>query len=130
VILECLKLVLNKTPEQLSLLTCVRHISAEFPETPSLDDYIDALLAFVQPLIEKEDFVKVKKLFCEFSQKKEIFNQVTRILFSLCKLNASRQEVAAHNGLVKFCMFVIENNKPLREFALPLLCGLSRTQGR
>lgn len=61
VILECLKLVLNKTPEQLSLLTCVRHISNEFPDNPSFDDYIENLLSFVQVLIEKDDFVKVKE---------------------------------------------------------------------
>lgn len=36
-----------------------------------------------------------------------------------------RQETAAKAGLIPFLVFVIANNKPLKEFAVPLMCELA-----
>lgn len=49
-------------------------------------------------------------------------NPVINTLYALCKKSRQRQEVAAKIGLIPFLMFVYENNRPLREFAVPLLC--------
>jgi hypothetical protein len=40
-------------------------------------------------------------------------------------LNKSRQESAVKAGLIPFLQFVINNNKPLKEFAVPLMCELA-----
>ena len=65
--------------------------------------------------------------FSRETEKQEIFNQSTHSLFHLCRKNRTRQELAVNHGLVRVLLFVIKNNKPLKEFAVPLMCELAAT---
>ena len=60
-------------------------------------------------------------------QRKELVNQTLNALFNLCRLSKSRQLRAAKAGLIPTLQKVIEHEKPLKEFALPILCDFAHT---
>lgn len=58
----------------------------------------------------------------------DIMHPVTLILYYVCRLyNKPHQESAVKAGLIPFLRFVVDRNKPLKEFSVPLLCELAKT---
>eukprot|EP01114_Cavostelium_apophysatum_P023823 TRINITY_DN90_c0_g1_i3.p1 TRINITY_DN90_c0_g1~~TRINITY_DN90_c0_g1_i3.p1 ORF type:complete len:1113 (+),score=446.88 TRINITY_DN90_c0_g1_i3:1211-4549(+) len=110
---ESLQLMDPKSKETLSLLNTIRNISFDRLTLNYLAVFIVPLLNIGLKFVKEQEF------------QKEIFNQVTHALFHLCRKNRPRQETAAKAGLIPFLVFVIENNKPLKEFAVPLMCELA-----
>ncbi|KAJ3036612.1 hypothetical protein HDV00_002508 [Rhizophlyctis rosea] len=55
----------------------------------------------------------------------DIQNQVLNALFNLCRINKTRQEIAARAGAVPHLQRFVRLNSPLKQFALPLLCEMA-----
>lgn len=85
------------------------------------------LLDIAMHFVTNNEFLKVITALCtHYSHSlQEVFYQITQSMFHLCRLNRPRQEVAAKAGLIPFLKFVIANNKPLKDFAVPLMCELA-----
>ena len=58
---------------------------------------------------------------------REVSNQVLNTIYNLCRLNKSRQEDAALNGIIPVLQRIIETKGPLKEFALPVLCDMAHS---
>ena len=58
---------------------------------------------------------------------KEISNQVLNTIYNLCRLNKSRQEDAALNGIIPILQRIVKTERPLKEFALPILCDMANS---
>ncbi|KAL8695313.1 MAG: hypothetical protein Q9218_000212 [Villophora microphyllina] len=65
-------------------------------------------------------------------QFREISNQVLNTIYNLCRLNTSRQEDAALNGIIPVLLHIVKTERPLKEFAYPILCDMAHSgkQGR
>ena len=57
----------------------------------------------------------------------EISNQILTTLFNLCHHNRIRQEEAALSDIIPILKEIVETARPLKEFALPLLCELAHS---
>ena len=49
--------------------------------------------------------------------------QVLSALFNRCKIDKRRQEQAAENGIIPHLMVFVMSDSPLKQYALPPLCG-------
>ena len=58
---------------------------------------------------------------------REISNQVLNIMFNLCRLSKTRQEDAALNGVIPLLQRIVKTERPLKEFALPILCDMAHS---
>ncbi|KAI9827047.1 MAG: hypothetical protein M1819_007039 [Sarea resinae] len=58
---------------------------------------------------------------------REISNQVLNTMYNLCRLNKTRQEDAALNGIIPLLMRIVKTERPLKEFALPILCDMAHS---
>ncbi|KAL9131031.1 MAG: hypothetical protein Q9217_000917 [Psora testacea] len=58
---------------------------------------------------------------------REISNQILNTIYNLCRLNKSRQEDAALNGIIPVLQRIIKTKGPLKEFALPVLCDMANS---
>ncbi|KAL8802572.1 MAG: hypothetical protein Q9182_003737 [Xanthomendoza sp. 2 TL-2023] len=58
---------------------------------------------------------------------REISNQVLNTIYNLCRLNQSRQEDAALNGIIPVLQRIIKTERPLKEFAYPILCDMAHS---
>ena len=58
---------------------------------------------------------------------KEISGQVLNTIFNLCRLNKSRQEDAALNGIIPVLQRIVKSDRPLKEFSLPILCDMAHS---
>ncbi|KAL8766462.1 MAG: hypothetical protein Q9209_006756 [Squamulea sp. 1 TL-2023] len=58
---------------------------------------------------------------------REISNQVLNTIYNLCRLNKSRQEDAALNGIIPILQRIIKTERPLKEFAYPILCDMAHS---
>ncbi|KAA8906102.1 hypothetical protein FN846DRAFT_1021580 [Sphaerosporella brunnea] len=61
---------------------------------------------------------------------KEISNQVLNTMYNLCRLSKSRQEEAAMNGIIPVLQIIVKTERPLKEFALPILCDMAHSGKR
>eukprot|EP01117_Protostelium_nocturnum_P008943 TRINITY_DN320_c0_g1_i1.p1 TRINITY_DN320_c0_g1~~TRINITY_DN320_c0_g1_i1.p1 ORF type:complete len:1357 (-),score=566.17 TRINITY_DN320_c0_g1_i1:87-4157(-) len=115
-LVKAMKAMDPRSRELVSILNMIRNISYD-------RHALNQLAVFVEPLLNIGMFyVKLN----EFP--KEIFHQVTHSLFHLCRLyHKNRQEAALKAGLIPFLRFVIQQNKALKEFAIPLMCELAKT---
>jgi hypothetical protein len=50
---------------------------------------------------------------------------VLSALFNLCRLNKPRQEKTAMAGMVPILQQIVRAERPLKEFALPILCDFA-----
>ncbi len=48
-------------------------------------------------------------------------------LYNYCRVNKSRQERAASSGIVPPLVQLVQQNDPLKQFAIPILCDLAHT---
>ncbi|KAF2227305.1 hypothetical protein BDZ85DRAFT_299938 [Elsinoe ampelina] len=58
---------------------------------------------------------------------REISNQVLNIMYNLCRLSKERQEDAALNGVIPLLQRIVKTDRPLKEFALPILCDMAHS---
>lgn len=58
---------------------------------------------------------------------REISNQVLNIMYNLCRLSKTRQEDAALNGIIPLLQKIVKTERPLKEFALPILCDMAHS---
>lgn len=58
---------------------------------------------------------------------RDVSNQVLNTMYNLCRLSKSRQEDAALNGLVPLLQRIVLTERPLKEFALPILCDMAHS---
>ena len=58
---------------------------------------------------------------------REISNQVLNTIYNLCRLNKSRQEDAALNGIIPVLQQITKTDRPLKEFAYPILCDMAHS---
>lgn len=48
-------------------------------------------------------------------------------MYNLCRLSKSRQEEAALNGIIPLLQRIVSTERPLKEFALPILCDMAHS---
>lgn len=58
---------------------------------------------------------------------REISNQVLNTMYNLCRLSKARQEDAALSGVIPLLQRIIQTERPLKEFALPILCDMAHS---
>ncbi|KAL8737387.1 MAG: hypothetical protein Q9181_001724 [Wetmoreana brouardii] len=58
---------------------------------------------------------------------REISNQVLNTIYNLCRLNKQRQDDAALNGIIPVLQHIIKTERPLKEFAYPILCDMAHS---
>lgn len=58
---------------------------------------------------------------------REISNQILNTMYNLCRLSKTRQEDAALNGLIPLLQRIVKTERPLKEFALPILCDMAHS---
>ena len=58
---------------------------------------------------------------------RDVSNQVLNTMYNLCRLSKARQEDAALNGLVPLLQRIVHTERPLKEFALPILCDMAHS---
>lgn len=58
---------------------------------------------------------------------REMSNQILNIMFNLCRLSKTRQEDAALNGIIPLLQRIVKTERPLKEFALPILCDMAHS---
>ena len=57
----------------------------------------------------------------------DISNNVLNIMFNLCRLSKTRQEDAALNGIIPLLQQLVSTQRPVKEFALPILCDMAHS---
>ncbi|KAF2480077.1 hypothetical protein BDY17DRAFT_327060 [Neohortaea acidophila] len=57
----------------------------------------------------------------------EISNQILNTMYNLCRLNTDRQVDAALNGVIPLLQRIVQTERPLKEFALPILCDMAHS---
>jgi len=58
---------------------------------------------------------------------REISNQVLNTMYNLCRLSKARQEDAALSGVIPMLQRIVQTERPLKEFALPILCDMAHS---
>ncbi|KAI9811649.1 MAG: hypothetical protein M1827_005398 [Pycnora praestabilis] len=58
---------------------------------------------------------------------REMSNQVLNTMYNLCRLSKTRQEDAALNGIIPLLQRIVKTERPLKEFALPILCDMAHS---
>lgn len=58
---------------------------------------------------------------------REMSNQVLNTMYNLCRLSKKRQEDAALNGVIPLLYQIVKTERPLKEFALPILCDMAHS---
>lgn len=74
-----------------------------------------------------ETLVELLNAFKDKPEFEDISNHVINIMFNLCRLSKRRQEDAALNGLVPILQGLIRTQRPVKEFALPILCDIAHS---
>lgn len=58
---------------------------------------------------------------------REMSNQILNTIYNLCRLSKPRQEDAALNGIIPLLQKIVKTERPLKEFALPILCDMAHS---
>lgn len=58
---------------------------------------------------------------------RELSNQILNTIYNLCKLSKRRQEDAAIDGIIPILIKIVKQERPLKEFALPILCDMAHS---
>lgn len=58
---------------------------------------------------------------------REMSNQILNTIYNLCRLSKRRQEDAALNGIIPLLIKIVKQERPLKEFALPILCDMAHS---
>ncbi|PGH29254.1 STE/STE11/CDC15 protein kinase [[Emmonsia] crescens] len=60
-------------------------------------------------------------------QFREVSNQILNTIYNMCRLSKPRQEDAALNGIIPLLQKIVKTERPLKEFALPILCDMAHS---
>ncbi|KAL9051149.1 MAG: hypothetical protein Q9206_004812 [Seirophora lacunosa] len=101
---------------QITMLKFVKNLSMLSTTLDSLQNSnaIDVLTELLRSNFERPHF-------------REISNQVLNTIYNLCRLNKSRQDDAALNGIIPVLLRIIKTERPLKEFAYPILCDMAHS---
>lgn len=58
---------------------------------------------------------------------RDISNQILATMYNLCRLSTARQEDAALSGIVPLLQKIVRTERPLKEFALPIMCDMAHS---
>lgn len=58
---------------------------------------------------------------------RELSNQILNTIYNLCRLSKRRQEDAALAGIIPLLIKIVKQERPLKEFALPILCDMAHS---
>lgn len=58
---------------------------------------------------------------------RELSNQILSTIYNLCRLSKRRQEDAAVDGIIPILIKIVKQERPLKEFALPILCDMAHS---
>lgn len=76
---------------------------------------------------ELADLLNLSMKLPDGKQKREIWNHISNIMFNLCRLSKTRQEDAALNGVIPLLQKIADVHKPIKNFALPVLCEMAHS---
>ncbi|PYH95131.1 cell division control protein Cdc15 [Aspergillus ellipticus CBS 707.79] len=112
-----LKELKRMTPvHQITMLKFIKNLSMLSTTLDSLQNSnaIDVLTDLLRSTIKRPHF-------------REVSNQILNTIYNMCRLNKSRQEDAALNGIVPLLQKIVQTERPLKEFALPILCDMAHS---
>ncbi|KAI9369110.1 cytokinesis protein sepH [Aspergillus egyptiacus] len=112
-----LKELRRMTPaHQITMLKFIKNLSMLSTTLESLQNSnaIDVLTDLLRSTIQRPHF-------------REVSNQILNTIYNMCRLNKSRQEDAALNGIVPLLQRIVKTERPLKEFALPILCDMAHS---
>lgn len=115
--LGVLKELKRMTPaHQITMLKFIKNLSMLSTTLDSLQNSnaIDVLTDLLRSTIRRPHF-------------REVSNQILNTIYNMCRLNKSRQEDAALNGIVPLLQKIVKTERPLKEFALPILCDMAHS---
>jgi hypothetical protein len=115
--LGVLKELKRMTPShQITMLKFIKNLSMLSTTLDSLQNSnaIDVLTDLLRSTIKRPHF-------------REVSNQILNTIYNMCRLNKSRQEDAALNGIVPLLQKIVKTERPLKEFALPILCDMAHS---
>ena len=58
---------------------------------------------------------------------RDLSNQILNTIYNLCRLSKRRQEDAALDGIIPILIKIVKQERPLKEFALPILCDMAHS---
>ncbi|KAJ5281472.1 Cytokinesis protein sepH [Penicillium angulare] len=101
---------------QVTMLKFIKNLSMLSTTLDSLQNSnaIDVLTDLLRSTMKKGHF-------------REVSNQILNTIYNMCRLNKSRQEDAALNGIVPLLQKIVKTERPLKEFALPILCDMAQS---
>lgn len=101
---------------QITMLKFIKNLSMLSTTLDSLQNSnaIDVLTDLLRSNLRKSHF-------------RELSNQILNTIYNMCRLNKSRQEDAALNGIVPLLQKIVLTERPLKEFALPILCDMAQS---
>lgn len=114
-LLGVLKELKRMTPaHQITMLKFIKNLSMLSTTLDALQNSnaIDVLTDLLRSTMKKPHF-------------REVSNQILNTIYNLCRLNKSRQEDAALNGIIPLLQKIVKTERPLKEFALPILCDMA-----
>ncbi|KAL2833355.1 cytokinesis protein sepH [Aspergillus cavernicola] len=112
-----LKELRRMTPaHQITMLKFIKNLSMLSTTLEALQNSnaIDVLTDLLRSTIKRPHF-------------REVSNQILNTIYNMCRLNKSRQEDAALNGIVPLLQKIVKTERPLKEFALPILCDMAHS---
>lgn len=101
---------------QITMLKFIKNLSMLSTTLESLQNSnaIDVLTDLLRSTMKRTHF-------------REVSNQILNTIYNMCRLNKSRQEDAALNGIVPLLQKIVKTERPLKEFALPILCDMAQS---
>lgn len=101
---------------QITMLKFIKNLSMLSTTLDSLQNSnaIDVLADLLRSTMKRPHF-------------REVSNQILNTIYNMCRLNKSRQEDAALNGIVPLLQKIVKTERPLKEFALPILCDMAQS---
>lgn len=103
-------------PHQITMLKFIKNLSMLSTTLDALhnSNAIEVLIDLLSSSMKEPHF-------------KEISNQVLNTMYNLCRLSKTRQEDAALNGVIPLLQKLVMTERPLKEFALPILCDMAHS---
>lgn len=112
-----LKELRRMTPvHQITMLKFIKNLSMLSTTLDSLQNSnaIDVLTEILRSTMKQPHF-------------REVSNQILNTIYNMCRLSKPRQEDAALNGIIPLLQKIVKTERPLKEFALPILCDMAHS---
>lgn len=101
---------------QITMLKFIKNLSMLSTTLDTLDNSnaIDVLTDLLSSGMNQQHF-------------RELSNQILNTIYNLCRLSKRRQEDAALAGIIPLLIRIVKQERPLKEFALPILCDMAHS---